>query len=48
MNDEHDTVIHLAFRGDGTVERIKPPKAPPPEPEDAPAEPPVPGWDSTH
>ncbi len=31
MNDEHDNVIHLSFRGDGTVERIKPPKAPPAE-----------------
>ncbi len=37
MTDEHDNVIHLAFRGDGTVERIKPPKAPPAETEDAPS-----------
>src|SRR5690606_1175688 len=33
VNDEQDNVIHLAFRGDGTVERIMPPKAPPAEPD---------------
>jgi tetratricopeptide (TPR) repeat protein len=33
VNDEQDNVIHLSFRGDGTVERIMPPKAPPAEPE---------------
>jgi tetratricopeptide (TPR) repeat protein len=33
VSDEQDNVIHLSFRRDGTVERIRPPKSPPSEPE---------------